>query len=92
MTDYRLIRDPLIASLLASGAARPDRLRLGFDVGSDCALVGANGRPSPRLHALGPPTRGLLWEITAVPNIRNQREHFARCLVKSLEERRLSPL
>lgn len=64
--------DPFLRSLLSSGAARPDRLNLGLDVDADGRLIGHDGVPSPRLYALGPPTRGAFWEITAVPDIRRQ--------------------
>jgi uncharacterized NAD(P)/FAD-binding protein YdhS len=33
-------------------------------------LLDGQGRPQPGLWALGPPTRGALWEIVAVPEIR----------------------
>ncbi|HEX8449309.1 MAG TPA: FAD-dependent oxidoreductase, partial [Allosphingosinicella sp.] len=64
------IEDPLIRNLLASGRARPDRLGLGFEVDSDSRLAG-NG-PSPALYALGPLTKGVFWEMVAVPDIRGQ--------------------
>jgi uncharacterized NAD(P)/FAD-binding protein YdhS len=76
-TDYARIRHPLIQSLLAAGRARPDPLRLGLDLSRDFQLIGRDGTPTPGLHALGPPARGLLWEATAVPDIRKQCAQFA---------------
>ena len=73
--------DPLVRSLLRSGAARPDPLGLGFDVTDDGALVGGNGSPSRVLSTLGPPCRGRLWETTAVPEIRDQACAVATRLV-----------
>ena len=35
------------------------------------------GRPWSHLFAVGPLTRGALWEITAVPEIRAQTEQVA---------------
>lgn len=66
------IDDPLIQTLAARGAIRPDPLALGIDVTEDCALIDVEGRASPTLFAFGPVTRGLLWEIVAVPDIRLQ--------------------
>jgi uncharacterized NAD(P)/FAD-binding protein YdhS len=80
-TNFSAIRSLLVRQLLADGLVRPDTLRLGLDVGDNLALVGADGRPSRRLFALGPPTRGALWEITAVPDIRSQCRSFANYLV-----------
>jgi uncharacterized NAD(P)/FAD-binding protein YdhS len=64
--------NPLIRSLIESGEARADPLALGLDVDENCQVVDANGRVDARLRAIGPITRGSLWEIWAVPDIRNQ--------------------
>jgi uncharacterized NAD(P)/FAD-binding protein YdhS len=70
--DYESISSPLVRSLLDSGVARPDPLRLGLDVTVDSAVIDRDGNASPRLYALGPVTRGIFWEITSVPDIREQ--------------------
>ncbi|MGE0119881.1 MAG: FAD/NAD(P)-binding protein [Dongiaceae bacterium] len=70
--DYARIDNPLIRDLLAQGLARPDPLKLGLDVTLDSALVNRWGAASRQLYALGPVTRGLFWEITSVPDIREQ--------------------
>jgi uncharacterized NAD(P)/FAD-binding protein YdhS len=75
--DYARISDPLIRSLLAQGLVRPDPLRLGLDVTAGCALRDAGGAISRRLFAVGPVTRGTFWEMTAVPDIRQQCEALA---------------
>jgi uncharacterized NAD(P)/FAD-binding protein YdhS len=80
-TDPGRTDDPLLRSLLAGGAARPDRLRLGLDVDAGGRLIGHDGQPSPRLYALGPPTRGAFWEITAVPDIRKQCAEVAAAIL-----------
>lgn len=63
---------PLIADLLTSGHARVDPLRISLDVTGDCEVIGRNGVPSRRLYAIGPATRAAFWEITAIPDIRDQ--------------------
>lgn len=77
--DYARVRDPLVRRLLDRGIVHPDPLGLGLEVDGDLALVGASG-PSRRLFALGPPTKGAFWEITAVPDIRTQVAGFAAWL------------
>ncbi|HEX8125993.1 MAG TPA: FAD/NAD(P)-binding protein [Allosphingosinicella sp.] len=72
------IADPLIRNLLESGRARPDRLGLGFDVDGDSRLAGTG--PSPALYALGPLTKGVFWEIVAVPDIRGQAKGVAEAV------------
>jgi uncharacterized NAD(P)/FAD-binding protein YdhS len=78
--DYDRIQDPLIRNLLRDGTVRPDRLRLGLDVTNACALLNREGAISRRLFAVGPVTKGLSWEITAVPDIRRQCEVLAHHL------------
>ncbi|HEY1722037.1 MAG TPA: FAD/NAD(P)-binding protein [Magnetospirillaceae bacterium] len=78
--DYRRVDHPLVQSLFASDIARADSLALGLDLSPRSALIDADGKASRRLFALGPPTRGLLWESTAVPDIRKQCARFARQL------------
>ena len=78
--DYARIAAPLLQDLLRRGIARPDPLQLGLDVSGAGALIGRDGAISRRLFAVGPPTRGRFWEMTAVPDIRRQCELLAATL------------
>ncbi|WP_112313150.1 FAD/NAD(P)-binding protein [Pseudogemmobacter bohemicus] len=69
---------PLMAGLLAEGAARVDPLRIGFEVSPEARLIGQNGAASERLFTLGPVSRAMFWEITAIPDIRVQAGQMAR--------------
>ncbi len=75
--DYSRIRDPLVRQLLGRGLVRPDPLCLGLDVTGNCALLDRDGAISRRLFAVGPVTKGTFWEMTAVPDIRQQAEFLA---------------
>jgi uncharacterized NAD(P)/FAD-binding protein YdhS len=75
--DLRRTRDPLLRDLLTAGAIRPDAHRLGLQTGTSGEAIGANGRPTPGLFALGPLARGRLWEATAVPELRAQAAAMA---------------
>jgi uncharacterized NAD(P)/FAD-binding protein YdhS len=77
--------NPLIRDLLTCGLARPDTLDLGLDVTESCALVDRSGRPSQHMFAIGPITRGRLWEIMAVPDIRVQCANLAAAIIASDE-------
>jgi uncharacterized NAD(P)/FAD-binding protein YdhS len=68
---------PLIASLLANRAARIDQLKIGLDVDLSCRLIGQAGKASDRLFAIGPVSRAAFWEITAIPDIREQTAQLA---------------
>ena len=73
-------RDPLLRSLLDSGAVRPDELGIGLDVDRNSRAAGGE-----RLWALGPLTKGRYWEIIAVPDIREQAAAVAGDIERELE-------
>ncbi len=75
--DYRAAGIPVVERLFQDGMARPGPLGLGLDATREGALLGAGGRPSSFLSTLGPPLRGVLWETTAVPEIREQARRLA---------------
>ncbi|MFN3279903.1 MAG: FAD/NAD(P)-binding protein [Paracoccus hibiscisoli] len=77
---------PLVADLLATGRGRIDPLRLGLDIAPDCAVIDAQGRPDPRIRAIGPASRAAFWEITAIPDIREQAQSLARDLTRQFVE------
>ena len=78
--DVAQAGDPPVASLLASGVARPDPLGLGLDVDPDLRLKTARGERHERLFAIGPLTRGVFWESTAVPELAVHAGDLARRL------------
>jgi len=82
--DLRRSRDALLVDLLRRGAARTDPFGLGLDVDAQCRVVGASGRVTPGLYAIGPMTKGTFWESVAVPDIRRQAAEIAATLVADL--------
>jgi hypothetical protein len=66
--------------------ARPDACQLGLEVDEQSRVVGADGAPADRLFAVGPLTRGQVWEMTAVPDIRIQAAQVAGVVLRSLAE------
>jgi len=72
---------PLLADLLASGQGRIDPLRISLDVTAECEVIARNGAPSRRIYAIGPASRAAFWEITAVPDIRDQVAGLADAMV-----------
>ncbi|HMO74003.1 MAG TPA: FAD/NAD(P)-binding protein [Sphingopyxis sp.] len=81
--DLLRASDPLLRRLLAQGRIRPDALRLGLDIDREGHVVDAKGRASQHMLAIGPMTRGDLWEVVAVPDIRTQVSALARRLVNA---------
>jgi uncharacterized NAD(P)/FAD-binding protein YdhS len=78
--DLTRTDDPLLARLVAEGRIRPDRLRLGIEVDAEARVIDRDGHPDEALSCIGPMTRGGLWEVVAVPDIRRQAWDLARRL------------
>jgi hypothetical protein len=81
LSDVARSDDPLVGELLRSGLARSDACRLGLDVDDDSRPLGRDGRPSDGLFAVGPLTRGQIYEMTSVPDIRIQAAAVARAVL-----------
>lgn len=78
--------EPLLRRLLERGRIRPGPIGLGLDADAQGRVLAANGTPDPRLYAVGPLTRGLYWEIVAVPDIRGQVADLAATLCPPQEQ------
>lgn len=76
-SDIAASASPLLRDLFRTGQARPDPLRLGIDASIRGEVLDAAGTPSNVLYALGPPLRGLWYETTAIPEIREQAAALA---------------
>ena len=85
LSDLSRVAAPLIRGLLASGAVRSDPLNLGIEVSGEGAVIDAAGRVARNLFAVGPLTKGVFWETTAVPDIRIQCERLADHILERVE-------
>lgn len=78
--DLLCAGEPLLRQLLDSGQVRPDGQRLGLDVDAQSRVVNGEGRSQSGLFCVGPMTRGGMWEVVAVPDLRRQCWDLARRL------------
>lgn len=67
----------LVKNLLSSGTIRCDALSLGLDALPNGAITGKNGERSKVIYTLGTALKGVLWETTAIPEIRMQAKRLA---------------
>lgn len=84
-TDARKIDSRIVKSLFENHLARVDASGLGLDIADDGALIDDSGTKSRSLYALGSIRKGLLWESTAVPEIRVQAQSLAELLSRELD-------
>lgn len=80
-TDVARTTHPLMTHLREAGLVAADALGLGIDVSARYEVLDAHGRAVPRLHCLGPLLRARLWEITAVPELRQAARELAGYLL-----------
>jgi uncharacterized NAD(P)/FAD-binding protein YdhS len=64
--------DPLIDTLIAQDLVHAHPLGLGLEVDEGQHVLDARGEAVPGLYALGALARGLLWESTAIPELRQR--------------------
>ena len=81
------VQDGVIAGFVAAGLARTDVHGMGLDVTARLQLLDANGQRTPGVWALGPLVRGVFWECTAVPDIRQQARTIATEVAEALRRR-----
>jgi uncharacterized NAD(P)/FAD-binding protein YdhS len=72
------VANPLLQSVVADGIARPDALHLGLATDARSRVIAGDGSVRRTLFALGTLARGSQWELTAVPEIREQARLVAR--------------
>lgn len=83
--DYTQVSAPLVRQLLADGMVQPDVLHLGLKTTPSGKLIDAAGRPVTGMYTLGPPRKGMLYESTALREIRQQAKELAHRLLRLRE-------
>jgi uncharacterized NAD(P)/FAD-binding protein YdhS len=79
-SDVARSPDPLVRALVGRGLLTPDPLRLGVACTPEGDVLDVSGQVVPGLHVVGPPRKGVLWETTAIPEIRTQAAALAQRL------------
>ncbi|WP_114241295.1 FAD/NAD(P)-binding protein [Dyella sp. C9] len=80
-TDVRRTRHPLVRQLTTNGHLAPDPLGLGFTATTEGRLQRGDAT-WPHFYAIGTLLRGVLWESTAMPEIRQQARQLADRLLE----------
>lgn len=82
-SDYSKYQHPLFINLLARGLIDHDPLALGLNANEEGELFRYRSGPSGWLLTLGAPLKGVLWETTAVAEIRVQARALAAKILAS---------
>jgi len=73
-SNFEKVEFPLIKQLLQAKIICTDALKYGIE-------ASVNGEIAPNLYTIGPPLKGILWESTAVPEIRVQAQQLSLLLI-----------
>ena len=71
-SNFANLDSPLVKNMMARDLIKNDQLSMGLDASADGEIIGADGDPSGVIHTLGTALKGILWESTAIPEIRLQ--------------------
>ncbi len=69
-SDFSKLEVPLLKNLLSKGAIKTDSLALGLAAAPD-------GKISENLYTIGTALKGIMWESTAMPELRSQARELA---------------
>ena len=76
-SSFSKIDTEFVRNLIARKHIRDDELNLGIDATPDGQVIGKTGGPSKVVYTLGTALKGILWESTAIPEIRTQARTLA---------------
>ena len=88
-SDFRKIEFPLVKSLIERGDIAPDELALGLAATPDGKIISRENQISGVLRTLGTALRGVLWESTAMPEIRAQARALSLNLLETRQNQNL---
>jgi uncharacterized NAD(P)/FAD-binding protein YdhS len=80
-TDIQCNAKPLLVNLKKQGLIKPDAHGLGLIVTPSLQMLDKHEQPVSGLWYVGPHLKGVLWEATAVPELRVHAQHLAQTLI-----------
>jgi uncharacterized NAD(P)/FAD-binding protein YdhS len=80
-SNFNRVEFPLVKNLLGKGLIKTDGLKLGIDATPDGKAIDRGGEISSKVLIAGTALKGVLWESTAMPEIRAQANKLALSLL-----------
>lgn len=80
-SNFSRVESTLVKNLLAKKTLNLDSLKMGLDAAPDGRTIDARGETSDRIFTAGTALKGVLWESTAMPEIRTQTNKLAILLL-----------
>lgn len=84
-TNYKELQNELVKNLLSKRMILADDLKMGIKTTLNGQVLEKDNTASTDMYAIGSLLRGVLWETTAVPEIRMQAESIAKQIIDSIK-------
>jgi uncharacterized NAD(P)/FAD-binding protein YdhS len=81
-SNFARVEFPLVKNLVAKGLIKTDELNLGINALPDGRTLDEFGSVSEKIFTIGTALKGVLWESTAMPEIRAQANKLAQSLLE----------
>jgi uncharacterized NAD(P)/FAD-binding protein YdhS len=75
-SNYRKVRFPIISDLIRRGKVKTDELGLGIECTHDGRIINDKNQIEDGLWCIGPMRKSVLWETTALRELREQAEEL----------------
>lgn len=76
-SNYRKVKLPVLGNLMDQGLLVNDPLGLGILCTDEGRIIGKNNAPVPGLWCIGPMRKAVLWETTAIRELRIQAHELS---------------
>jgi uncharacterized NAD(P)/FAD-binding protein YdhS len=80
-TNISRLSNCLLLNMLNGGLIVQDELNLGIQVNEQFQVIDKDGRPSSAIFAMGNLIKGVLWESTAINELRSQAKYISEKII-----------
>lgn len=83
--NYAELNDELIKNLLDKKLITTNKLNIGIQALPDGRVLNAEGEVSKKIYTIGSSLRAVLWETTAIPELRVQASAIAKQIIENIQ-------
>jgi uncharacterized NAD(P)/FAD-binding protein YdhS len=80
-SNYRKVRFPIISDFIMRGKVKTDELGLGIECTHEGRIINKQGQIEEGLWCIGPMRKSVLWETTALRELREQASELVSLIV-----------
>ena len=80
-SNYRKVRFPIVNDLIERGRVKVDELGLGIKCTPEGRIINEQDQVEDRLWCIGPMRKSVLWETTALRELREQASELATLII-----------